>query len=85
MSCAGDPAILPDEIVAPARRAVGAGGRRLPTGEPLYIIGTEVPVPGGASQGHALQVTTPDAAYRTLAIHKQAFACLEVSEKAWSG
>jgi D-tagatose-1,6-bisphosphate aldolase subunit GatZ/KbaZ len=32
-----------------------------------------VPVPGGASQGHELAVTTPEAAAHTLAIHKQAF------------
>jgi D-tagatose-1,6-bisphosphate aldolase subunit GatZ/KbaZ len=49
---------------------------------PFYIIGTEVPVPGGASQGHELAVTTPEAAARTLAGHKRAFAGAGL-ERAW--
>ena len=43
--------------------------------KPVYVIGTEVPVPGGET-GHrnALAITTPDAARRTLAMHHDAFA-----------
>jgi len=52
------------------RTAVEAG---LPP--PVYVIGTEVPVPGGeASLEGGLAVTTPAAAARTLEIHRQAFA-----------
>ena len=73
MPCAGDPDILPDDIVAKraarlAKVAEGVGAA------PLYIIGTEVPVPGGASQGHELAVTRAEAAAETLAVHKRAFA-----------
>ncbi|HEX4117855.1 MAG TPA: D-tagatose-bisphosphate aldolase, class II, non-catalytic subunit [Rhizomicrobium sp.] len=73
MPCGGDPAILPDEIVAArAARLAKVAEQNAATGL-FYIIGTEVPVPGGASQGHELAVTTSEAAAHTLAIHKQAF------------
>ena len=83
MPCAGDPAILPDEIVAQRAARLAKVAEQNAVTEPLYIVGTEVPVPGGASQGHELAVTTPEAAFSTLAIHKQAFADLSL-EKAWS-
>jgi D-tagatose-1,6-bisphosphate aldolase subunit GatZ/KbaZ len=82
MPCGDDPAILPDEIVATrAARLAKAAEQNAATG-PFYIIGTEVPVPGGASQGHELAVTTPEAASHTLAVHKQAFAEAGL-EEAW--
>ena len=61
MPCSGDPAILPDEIIAAraARLAKIAETAHQDGPRPLYIIGTEVPVPGGASHGHALAVTAP--------------------------
>jgi len=82
MPCADDPAILPDEIVATrAARLAKVAEENAATG-PFYIIGTEVPIPGGASQGHELAVTTPEAAAHTLAVHKQAFAEAGL-EQAW--
>ncbi|MEE7547465.1 D-tagatose-bisphosphate aldolase, class II, non-catalytic subunit [Xanthomonas sp. Kuri4-1] len=78
MSCADDPVPLPDALVAArsaelatiAERTAAEHGRP----PPLYVIGTEVPVPGGeASLAGGLRVTTPDAAAQTLAIHRQAF------------
>jgi len=79
MSCVDDPARLSDELVAQrsaelaevAEAAAAAAG--LPA--PVYVIGTEVPVPGGESSlDQALAVTTPQAAARTLEVHRQAFA-----------
>ncbi|MBV8502424.1 MAG: D-tagatose-bisphosphate aldolase, class II, non-catalytic subunit [Paucibacter sp.] len=79
MSCADDPARLDDatvakrsaELAAVAEAAAQAAG--LPT--PVYVIGTEVPVPGGeASLSQALAVTSPAAAAQTLEVHRQAFA-----------
>lgn len=78
MSCADDPTPLPDAIVA-ARSAelaviaeTTARANGLPP--PVYVIGTEVPIPGGeASLEGGLAVTTPAAAAQTLAIHQQAF------------
>ena len=78
MSCADDPTPLPDATVA-ARSAelaviaeATAKANDLPP--PVYVIGTEVPIPGGeASLAGGLAVTTPAAAAQTLAIHQQAF------------
>ncbi len=79
MSCADDPTPLPDAIVAArsaelariAERTAAEHGRPLP----VYVIGTEVPIPGGeASLAGGLQVTTPAAAATTLAIHREAFS-----------
>jgi D-tagatose-1,6-bisphosphate aldolase subunit GatZ/KbaZ len=82
MPCGDDPAILPDEIVATRAARLAKVAEQNAVTEPFYIIGTEVPVPGGASQGHELAVTAPEAASRTLAVHKQAFADAGL-EKAW--
>ena len=39
---------------------------------PVYVIGTEVPVPGGADDDlHELRVTTPEAASATIAAHRE--------------
>ena len=74
MPCAGDPAILSDAVVAErAARLAQVAEAACRGALPFYIIGTEVPVPGGASQGHELAVTAPEAAAQTVAIHKQAF------------
>ncbi len=64
MSCADDPVPLPEDTVARrAARLIGiaeATQRRV-GGEPcVYVIGTEVPVPGGAAEDlPELEVTTP--------------------------
>lgn len=87
MACAGDPARLPDELVA--QRAVelaaiaeaAARDARLPP--PVYVIGTEVPVPGGeAALAGGVAVTSPQAAAQTLEVHRRAFAAASLRE-AW--
>ncbi|MET1089503.1 MAG: D-tagatose-bisphosphate aldolase, class II, non-catalytic subunit [Arthrobacter sp.] len=80
MSCGGDPVPLGDEIVAErSARLLGVAesiaARMSPPLEPVYVIGTEVPVPGGAhDELHDLAATTPEAARETLAHHRKAFA-----------
>jgi D-tagatose-1,6-bisphosphate aldolase subunit GatZ/KbaZ len=88
MSCAGDPAPLPESEVV--RRAVQlclaaeaahaqAGGE-----PPVYVIGTEVPVPGGATESiEGLAVTSPQAALATIEAHRQAFVSAGLAG-AWS-
>jgi D-tagatose-1,6-bisphosphate aldolase subunit GatZ/KbaZ len=79
MPCAADPAPLSDEIVA-ARAArlcaVAEGEYARARGEPpVYVIGTEVPVPGGAAEDlGTLAVTTPEAARATIDLHRAIFA-----------
>jgi D-tagatose-1,6-bisphosphate aldolase subunit GatZ/KbaZ len=78
MACAGDAEPLAEEVVA--RRAAmlcsaAEQAWRATGGEPpVYVIGTEVPVPGGATEDlHELAVTTPRAARDTIGAHRQAF------------
>jgi D-tagatose-bisphosphate aldolase class II non-catalytic subunit len=85
MGCAGEPDALADELTAARAARLArvaedrAGGRDGP--RPVYIIGTEVPPPGGAA--HVLEelaITEPAAAERTLAVHGTAFADAGVAE-----
>src|SRR5450830_578357 len=79
MSCAGEQVPLPDAVVAEraarlcvvAERAWQAAGGEAP----VYVVGTEVPVPGGAHEAlEPLSVTTPGAAALTIKVHRLAFA-----------
>lgn len=80
MSCEGDPLPLTDEIVADraarlAKIAEETCREHFGESDLVYVIGTEVPVPGGAHETLTeLQVTTPDAARATLEAHRHAFA-----------
>ena len=79
MSCADDPAELTDEMVATrsARllRVAEDTARRAGLPGPVYVIGTEVPVPGGAHETLShLTPTPPERARRTIAAHRSAFA-----------
>lgn len=79
MSCQDDPIPLTDDIVAEraARLAKVAEETCLEhfgEADLEYVIGTEVPVPGGAHETLSeLAVTTPDAARATLEAHRHAF------------
>ena len=93
MGCAGEAAAVGDEAAA-ARAAVLAAraeaategattGRATTGGAPVYVIGTEVPIPGGALEAlDHLHPTAPDAVRHTHAIHREAFRSL--GEDAWS-
>ena len=87
MTCAGDPLPLGDEIIA--RRAAQLANvaetawRRAGGEAPIYVVGSEVPVPGGAQESlHQLKVTAPDAAAATITAHRRAFEAQGLSE-AW--
>jgi D-tagatose-1,6-bisphosphate aldolase subunit GatZ/KbaZ len=79
MACADDKSPLDDSVVARraatlASRAEQEASAGTPADNPVYVVGTEVPVPGGAHD--ALEVLTPtsaDAARATLAAHENAF------------
>lgn len=80
MACADDPEALPDETVA-ARAAKlcevaeTTAKARLGESRPVYVVGTEVPPPGGAAGAmRGLQVTSARAVRDTLAAHEEAFA-----------
>lgn len=89
MACADDPRALPEYVVAQRAavlcEAAEEARRDLPPGTtpPLYVIGTEVPAPGGESaSGEPPVVTTVESLHQTLQIFQQAFAERGLSE-AW--
>jgi D-tagatose-1,6-bisphosphate aldolase subunit GatZ/KbaZ len=86
MACAGDDLPLTDATVAgrAARLARVAEEAALATfghSDVVYVVGTEVPVPGGAHEAiHDLTPTSAEAARATLAAHRQAFASAGIGE-----
>ena len=87
MPCDGDPVPLPDATVA-SRAAqlcaiAEATWREVGGPAPVYVIGTEVPVPGGAHEDLGeLEVTAPQAAQQTLDVHRRVFAAAGLTD-AW--
>ena len=74
MGCRGEPAALADDEIASRAAGLAARAEAATTASPVYIIGTEVPTPGGATEGlDHLQPTAPDAVLDTYAIHERAF------------
>lgn len=87
MACADDPARLPDEVVAQRSAQLAevaeAAAHRAGLPPPVYVIGTEVPIPGGESAlAGGVAVTRPEAAAQTLEVHRRAFAARSLRE-AW--
>ncbi|GAB3038367.1 D-tagatose-bisphosphate aldolase, class II, non-catalytic subunit [Bowmanella dokdonensis] len=87
MPCADDPAVLNDEIIAAraarlcavAEQESSRLDRRL-----SYVIGTEVPAPGGVNAlEHHLAPTPVDNVLHTLKAHQQAFAAAGLNEQTW--
>lgn len=86
MSCAGDPVPPGDELVAARaarllRVAEDTAAHVGTTESVSYVIGTEVPVPGGAHETlDRLTATPASAARHTLARHRAAFAAAGLDE-----
>ncbi|GLR50099.1 D-tagatose-bisphosphate aldolase, class II, non-catalytic subunit [Shinella yambaruensis] len=85
MGCAGEPAALDDRTVAERAAALCAvaeeTARRGNLPAPVYILGTEVPVPGGADHALAtVEPTAPDAAREAIAVHRAAFGKAGLSD-----
>ncbi|RRA49831.1 D-tagatose-bisphosphate aldolase, class II, non-catalytic subunit [Acidipila sp. EB88] len=86
MPCADDRQQPSDALVAErtvilckAAEAAAAPGTR-----PVYVVGTEVPTPGGATHSlEGLQVTSENAVAETLRVYREAFAAAGL-EDAWS-
>ncbi|KAB2732382.1 D-tagatose-bisphosphate aldolase, class II, non-catalytic subunit [Brucella intermedia] len=85
MGCAGEPVALPDAVTAERAARLAkvseTAAREAGYDLPVYIIGTEVPIPGGAMEEiEELELTRPDAAVETVAIHRKAFATLGLDD-----
>ncbi len=85
MGCAGEPVALPDALTAERAARLAAVAEKALQGKPgvkpVYIVGTEVPIPGGAMEElDVLEVTKPEAALETIAVHRRAFEAAGVKE-----
>ncbi|HZY67769.1 MAG TPA: D-tagatose-bisphosphate aldolase, class II, non-catalytic subunit [Devosia sp.] len=81
MSCGDDPTPLPGKEIARRAARLAAIAERHAGGRTLaYVIGTEVPVPGGATE-HVddLEPTSPTAAAETVSDHREAFAAAGIA------
>ena len=89
MPCLDDTEVLSDEIVASRAASLcmvaeETAVKQFGESDLLYVIGTEVPPPGGASELLDNVVVTPaDNAKKTIEIHQKAFLYLGL-ESAWS-
>jgi D-tagatose-1,6-bisphosphate aldolase subunit GatZ/KbaZ len=87
MSCGGDPHALADDVIAERTATLCAEAedawRRVGGDAPVYVIGSEVPTPGGAQEAlETLAVTEPQDARATIAAHHTAFLAHGL-EAAW--
>lgn len=83
MACADDVEQLGDKVIAEraarlAQAAEAAGSERAP--RPVYVIGTEVPAPGGMGQGHVIVPTSPESVLATWRAHQRAFTGIGLTE-----
>jgi D-tagatose-1,6-bisphosphate aldolase subunit GatZ/KbaZ len=78
MSCADDPVPLPERTIAERAARLCRAAEDAFAGDAadalVYVIGTEVPVPGGAAEDlEELAVTMPEAAVATVEVHRDLF------------
>ena len=74
MACLDDPTPLPDATIASRNAKLAAVAEAHSPTPPVYIIGTEVPVPGGAwEEVEGLTPTPPEAALVTATLQHEAF------------
>ncbi|NTF10457.1 D-tagatose-bisphosphate aldolase, class II, non-catalytic subunit [Agrobacterium rubi] len=78
MGCAGEPAALDDVTIAHRAadicKTAEAAALKAGVAPPVYILGTEVPVPGGADHVlDSVEPTSAEDARKTIAIHQDIF------------
>jgi D-tagatose-1,6-bisphosphate aldolase subunit GatZ/KbaZ len=86
MACGDDPRILDSEEIAKrAARLCEVAESTAPdwAGKPIYVIGTEVPTPGGAQEEMEIEVTSTQSLRETLDLHQREFSRKNLSS-AWN-
>ena len=77
MSCGDDPQTLASAEIANRAARLCEAAEDATQGiacKPVYVIGTEVPTPGGAQEEMEIAVTTTASLQETLDVHREAFA-----------
>jgi len=77
MACGDDPRVISNEQIAEraARLCeVAESATRNFSSKPVYVIGTEVPTPGGAREEMEIEVTSAASLQETLEVHRRAFS-----------
>lgn len=77
MGCAGEDPVLPDDTVAERAAWLASRAEAVAPGQSVYVVGTEVPVPGGTQEGmDHLAPTAPRAARQTALVTHDLFTRL---------
>src|SRR5688500_10697943 len=75
MVCVVEPSALSDAVTADLAADLSAAAEAAAAAPPVYVIGTEVPIPGGAlDDADHLRPTAPEAVADTVEVHRRAFA-----------
>jgi len=83
MACAGDPTPLPGGLIAERAALLAGYAEAASKGRALrYVVGTEVPTPGGSVEELTVSVTSPAEAEEALELHRRAFVAAGL-EAAW--
>lgn len=85
MACAGESAPLDPELIAERAATLcgvaEAAARNAGLAAPLYVIGAEVPVPGGGTDDLGIPELTPaEDVRKTLDVHRAAFRALRLQD-----
>ena len=81
--CSDDAGPLSDEIVARRCAQMAQVAEEAATGaKPIYVVGTEVPIPGGTQVDEGMHVTSPADVERTLGVFRETFLAHGLSD-AW--
>ena len=82
--CTDDAGPLSDEVVARRCAQMAQVAEKAASGEkPIYVVGTEVPTPGGTQADEGMHVTSPADVERTLGVFRETFLAHGLSD-AWS-
>ena len=85
MACRNDPRVLATEVIAERAAQlceVAESITRNSASQPVYVVGTEVPTPGGAQEEMEIEVTSTESLQETLDVHRRAFSRRNLSA-AW--
>lgn len=76
MACGGEPTPSFEEVAARSANLCSVAEQFAPKAAAIsYVIGTEVPVPGGETDDMSgIQITTPDRLKKTVETHQEAFS-----------